>query len=67
VLVTRAKPAVERLSVTCLIGPSNVDVAESGPTRFTMSVRVLVVDSGLPISPTIETRAISAGNRERRP
>ncbi len=66
-LTIRAKPAVPRLSVTCLIGPSNVAAAESGPTLVTMSVSVLVVDSGLPTSPTIETSTIRAGKRASRP
>ena len=67
VLAIRANPAVPRLSVTCRIGPSKVLAAESGPTRVTMSVSVLVVDCGSPTNPTIETSTISAGKRASRP
>ena len=66
-LVTRANPAVARLSVTCLIGPSKVLVAESGPTLLTMSVSVLVVDCGSPTRPTMDTSAIRAGKRASSP
>jgi hypothetical protein len=63
----RANPAVDRLSVTCLIGPSKVLAAESGPTFVTMSVSVSVVDFGSPRRPTRETRTISAGKRASSP
>ena len=60
-------PAAPRFEVIDLIGPANVSAAELGPSFVTMSVTVLVVVTGSPTSPTIDTSAISAGKSDSSP
>jgi hypothetical protein len=49
------------------MGPANVCVAEAGPSRSTISVSLAPAAWGSAKSPTIETRAISAGKIASRP
>ena len=60
-------PAAERLEVIDSIGPAKVCAAELGPIEVTMSVICLVVVSGSPNKPRIETSAIRAGNSASSP
>ena len=63
----KRRPAVLRLEVIDSIGPWKVSAAVSGPIAVTMSVIELVVRSGSPKRPRIETSAISAGKRASSP
>ena len=64
---TNRIPAALRFEVIDSIGPENVCAADSGPIWVTMSVTFCVVDCGSATRPTIETRAISAGNKASSP
>lgn len=57
----RPNPAVPLFEVIDSIGPAKVSAAGSGPIEVTTSVIDLVVDSGSPTRPRIETSAIRAG------